>query len=186
MTDKKVVFGFAGLMASGKDTAADYLKNRHHASTYSFSTMLSDLLNRLYLESNRDYLIKMSECIRETFGEDIMAKTMARDVADDSHDLVVISNNRRLADIEYLSKMPNFVLVEIFADPRVRYERLVQRGQKTDDHTKTFEQFVEDHKRSTEMSILDVTAQATEHIDNNGTREELYAQLDALVEKYCD
>jgi len=183
---QKTVFVFCGLMASGKDTSADYLKNKYQASIYSFSTMLGDTLKRFYLDFNRDNLIKISEMIRQTFGEDIMAKTMAKDVENDTNNIIVVSNARRPADIEYLSKLPNFVLVEISADPETRYRRLVNRSQKTDDSTKTFEQFMTDHQRSTELSILEVAKQATEKIDNNGSAEELHKQLDTLVNKYAN
>ena len=125
MQQNKIVIAFCGLMASGKDTSALYLKEKHGASIYSFSTMLEDALRRFYLEFNRDNLIKMSEMIRGTFGEDIMAKTMGKDVERDQNNLVVVSNARRIADVEHLSKLPNYVLVEIFADPKIRYERIL-------------------------------------------------------------
>lgn len=180
----KTVFVFCGSMASGKDTSAEYLQKKYQGSIYSFSTMLGDALKRFYLDFNRDNLIKMSEMIRETFGEHIMARTMAKDVENDPHNLIVVSNARRMADIEYLSKLPNFVLVEISADIKTRYNRLTQRRQKTDDASTTFEKFEKDHQKSTELSILDVAKHATEKIDNNGNFEELYKQLDTLVEKY--
>ena len=172
-------------MASGKDTAAEYLKGKYDAGIYSFSTMLADVLKRFYLDFSRDNLIKISEAMRRTFGEDIMAKTMAKDVENDGHELVVVSNARRPADVEYLSRLPHYVLVEIYADPGVRYERLAARGQKTDDSTKTFGQFMADHERSTELSILEVAKQAAEKINNNGSIEDLHRRLDALVEKYA-
>jgi hypothetical protein len=61
---------------------------------------------------------------------------------------------------------------------------LITRGENADDNTKTYEQFLTDHQRSTELSILDVIPQAKERIDNNGTIEGLYGQLDELVKKY--
>lgn len=179
---KKIILAFTGLMASGKDTSANYLKEKYGASIYSFSTMLFDSLRRFYLEFTRDNLVKMSEIIRGAFGEDIMARTLAKDIEGDQNNLIVVSNVRRMADIEYLSKMSNFVLIEIFADPRLRYERLVARDEKTDDKTKTFEQFMTDHERSTEVSILETSKHATEHIDNNGTIEDLHKQLDSLAQ----
>lgn len=183
---QKTVLVFCGSMASGKDTSAEYLKDKYDAGIYSFSTMLADALKRFYLDFNRDNLIKMSETIRGAFGEDIMAKTMAKDVENDVRNIIVVSNARRPADIEYLSRLPNFVLVEIFADPKTRYERLVGRSEKTDDSTKTFEQFMADHQRSTELSILEVAKQATEKIDNNGDFANLHKQLDAIVQKYAN
>lgn len=181
---KKLILGFVGLPASGKGTSAEYFQKKYGASTYRFSTMLFDLLQRIYLETNRDNLIKMSEAIRSTFGEDTMAKVMAKDAQSDQNNIIIVDGIRRMADIEYLSQLPNFVLIEIFAEPRTRYERLIQRSEKPDDKTKTFEQFMEDHKRSTEMSIPEVASHATEHIDNNGSSEELYKQLDNLIKKH--
>lgn len=185
MTNNKVILGFTGLLASGKGTVAKYLEKKYQAGSFRYSTILRDLTNRVYLEESRDNLIKMSECIRHTFGEDTLAKAIAGDAAKTDNNLVVVEGIRRLADIEHLAKLPNFVLVEIFADPRTRYERLIKRGENADDNTKTFEQFLEDHKRSTELSILDVVKHTTEHIDNNGTMDNLYTQLDALVKKYA-
>lgn len=183
-TNEKLILGFVGLPASGKGTVAEYYQKKYNASTYRFSTMLFDLLKRVYLETNRDNLIKISEAIRSTFGEDTMAKVMAKDAETDENKLIVVEGIRRMADIEYLSKLPNFVLIEIFAEPQIRYERIIQRSEKPDDKTKTFEQFMEDHKRSTEITIPEVANHATEHIDNNGSTEELYKQLDNLVNKY--
>ena len=180
----KIILGFVGQLASGKGTAAKYFETKYQASTFRFSTMLRDLLTRLHLEHSRDNLIKISEAVRGTFGEDTMAKVMAKDAETSANNSIIIEGIRRMADIEYLFKLPNFVLVEIFADPHTRHERLIKRGENADDNTKTFEQFMEDHKRSTEMSIPEVAGHATEHIDNDGSVEQLYKQLDTLIEKY--
>ncbi|MBU0596871.1 AAA family ATPase [Patescibacteria group bacterium] len=184
-TNNKIILGFTGLMAGGKGTAAKYLEEKHGAATFRFSTMLRDALDRFYLEHSRDNMIKMSEIMRGTYGEDIMAKTMAHDVGEADKNLIMVDGIRRMADIEHLKQMPNFVLVEIFADPKTRHERLVQRGENTDDTSKTYEQFLEDHNRSTEQSILEVITHANEKVDNNGNYEDLYKQLDDLVNKYA-
>jgi dephospho-CoA kinase len=183
-TNNKIILGFVGLIASGKGTVAKHFEENHKAKTFRFSTMLRDLLDRIYLEQSRDNMIKMSEIIRSAFGEDTMARVMARDAEEAENKIIVVEGIRRIADIEYLSKLPNFVLIEIFAESKTRYERLVKRGENSDDKTKTYEEFLEDHKRSTEISIPEVAGHATEKIDNNGTLEELHTQLDKLVEKY--
>lgn len=182
--NKKVILGFTGLIASGKGTAAKYLEEKHGAATYRFSTMLRDILNRIYVEQTRDNLIRLSEFIRSAYGEDVMAKTIGKDAQKDERKIIVIEGVRRLADISYLSQLPNFVLVEIFADPKTRFERLIKRGENTDDTKKTYEEFLADHQRSTELSILDVIKEAQEKIDNNGSWDSLHQQLDNLVAKY--
>jgi len=182
----KIIFGFVGQMASGKDTAANYLEEKYNGKNFSFSDMLGDVLKRYHLELNRDNYIKASEAMREYFGDEIMSKTLAEDIKNDEHQIISISNVRRPNDVKYLKDLPGFVLVEISADPKVRYERLTKRGEKSDDNNKTFEQFLEDHKRSTELTIDEIASQATEHIDNNGSLEDLYRQLDELIHKYSN
>lgn len=179
--NKKIILGFTGLLSSGKGAAAKYVEDKYAASTYRFSTMLRDLTGRMYLEQSRDNLIKMSEAIRTTFGEDIMAKVIAQDVTRDKNQIIIVEGIRRMADIAYLSDLPNFILVEIFADPKIRYERLLKRGENSDDATKTYEQFLADHKRSTEITIPEVAEHATEHINNNGTCADLREQIDNII-----
>lgn len=180
-----MVFVFTGLPGSGKDSCLEYLRTKYQAKIYSFTTMLKDILDRLYLEFNRDNLIKLSENIRQTFGEYILAKTMARDVAKSPTNLIAIGNARRPADIQYLSTLPGFILIEVIADIKLRYERVNKRKEKTSDTQQTFDQFVADHQRSTELSILELAKQASEKIDNNGDLKRLREQLDALVKKYA-
>jgi len=181
--NKKTILVFTGLPGSGKDTVIDYLKEKHGAIIFSFTTMLHETLNRFHLEFNRDNLIKLSEMIRQTFGEDIMAKTMKLDVEKDSSNFIAIGNARRMADIKYLSQLSGFVLIEISADIEKRFERVSKRHEKTSDTNQTFDDFKATHQRSTELSIIELSKQATKQIDNNGTLEKLYEQLDKIVEK---
>ncbi len=185
MTDnKKVIFGFTGRMASGKGAAAEYLAARHGAATFRFSTILRDILNRLFIPAERPALVGLSEALRITFGQDILAKVMAEDVRHAGAPIIMVEGIRRLEDIAYLQRLPHFVLVAIEADLRVRYERLSARRENPDDATKTWEQFLADQERPTEITIPPVMAIATERIDNNGDRHELERQLDLLVKKY--
>ncbi len=181
---KKVIFGFVGQMGSGKGTAAKYLEEKHGAKTYKFSTILRDILGRLYLPTSRDTMVKTSEMVRATFGEETLARVIAEDVGTNDAPLIMIDGIRRVADCAYLFKLPEFVLVEVTADIDIRLKRIQQRGENPDDATLTMEQFKANHERSTEMSIAEIAAQATERIDNNGSSEELFAQLDVLVAKY--
>lgn len=181
---KTVIFGFVGLMVSGKGTAAAYLSQKHHAEVFKFSRILRDMVDRLYVPQTRDTLIRMSEAVRAVFGEDILAKVIAGDAAHAEGPIVVIDGVRRMADIAHLRALPHFVLVEVRADAPLRYARLKERGENADDRTKTYEEFLEDHERSTEKTIEEVIQHAVEHIDNNGNLSSFHAQLDALVQKY--
>ncbi len=179
----KKIIAFVGEIASGKGCAADYLIQKHNAGYFRFSNMLRDIANRLYLENSRDNLIRISELIRQNFGEDTMAKVIAKEVEEEESDLIIVDGVRRIADIEHLKKLEGFNLIEITADEKTRYNRVKDRGEKTDEQNLTFEQFQKDAQRSTEMSIREVAKDATHTITNDGSVEELHQKIDALLEK---
>ena len=179
----KKILGLAGEISSGKGTTAKYICEKHSGSTYRFSTMLRDLLGRVYLPESRENMQKMSTIMRENFFDDILSSVIAKDVEKDQHQIIAIDGVRRLADISYLKKIPGFRLVYIEADMEKRYERIVGRGENTDDTTKTFEEFKKDHEREAERQIKDLKNHAEYVIDNNGSLEELYRQIDEIIKK---
>lgn len=177
----RTILGFVGPMASGKGTACRYLQEKHGAATVRYSTMLRDVLSRLYLPHTRDNLIKLSETLRATYGDDLLATVIRKEVESTETTVVAIDGIRRPQDIQTLRDLPGFRLVHITADQKIRHARMVSRGENTDDTTKTLEQFIADEARSTEQTIATVAQQADVVIDNNGSLETLYAQLDQLV-----
>lgn len=183
---KKLILGFAGEMASGKGTCADYLKKTYGAETFRFSTALFDIAHRVHLKDDRDTLQKISTFLRKEFGEDTLAKVMFEDARNATGDLIIIDGVRRLEDIKYLRELPEFRLVYLSAPMKTRYERMIKRGEKADDATKTYEEFVEDHKRESELEITKLEAFAAEVIDNSVTIPELQTQLGAIIKKYTN
>lgn len=184
ITSTPRIFGFTGLMASGKGAAASYFQTRYGATTFRFSTILRDILKRLSITENRESLARLSEVVRQAFGDDILAQAMAHDAATTTAPLVIVEGIRRIADLTYLRKLPNFVLVAIEADAHVRYERLIKRGENAGEQSKTWEEFQKDQALSTELTIAEVLNLADEHINNNGTPQELETKLDDILKKY--
>ncbi len=181
--EKKIIIGFTGLMASGKDAAKKYLEEKYQAKSLKFSGIMRDVLKRINVEMSRYNLSAVSLCLRETFGEDLFAKVIANDAKESDNKMVVIDGVRRLADIAHLTKLEGFYLISIEASPELRHQRLVARGENVGESEKTFEQFLADHQTETEMTIPAVMAKADFVIDNNGDFESLYAQIDKILEK---
>jgi len=179
--ENKIILGFTGLMACGKGTAAKYLQEKYGADTFRFSTMLRDILDRLYLPQSRENFQIISPLLRETFGQDLMAKVIAKDVEGADSKLIAIDGMRRPADIEYLKKITGFRMVAIDVDAKVRYQRLKARAENPGDKEKTWEQFQAEHQAETEIYIPELMKQADVTIDNNGSLEEFYQQIDKLV-----
>lgn len=179
---KKIIIGLIGELGAGKGTAAAYLKEKYGASVYRFSTMLRDVLERLYLGNSRANMQNLSTILREEFGEDLMAKVIAEDVKNDSNKIIAVDGVRRFADIVYLKKIDGFVLAKIIAEPKTRYERLIKRKENAGESAKTFEEFLADHKKEADAEIPGVMKRADVTIDNNGSLEKFYKQIDSIIE----
>ena len=179
----KVILGFVGPIASGKGTVCQYLKEKQQASVYRFSTILRDILDRLYLEQSRDNMQNLSLDLRQRFGDDLLASVIAKDVGSDSASVIAVDGVRREPDIKYLKELPGFHLINITADQKVRYDRIVKRGENADDTQKTFAMFKEDEQKEAELQIKKVAKLAEFTINNNGTLDQLGQQVENILEK---
>ncbi|HNW71466.1 MAG TPA: AAA family ATPase [Candidatus Paceibacterota bacterium] len=179
----KIIIGLVGSLASGKETIKKYLVEKNNAKDCKFSSILRDVLNRLSVPISRENLQKVSTVLRENFGEDLLASAIATDASKLDADIVVIDGVRRFTDIEHLKDLPNFVLVKIDADPKLRYERMKLRNENVGDDKKTFEEFMKDHEAEADKQIPEVMKTAKYEIINNGSFEDLYKQLDELIAK---
>lgn len=181
--DKKIIIGFTGLMASGKDAAKKYIEKKYGAKSFRFSTIMRDVLTRIHVDISRQNIQAVSLCLRETFGEDLFARVMATDVNETDNNIVVADGVRRLADIAHLSKLPGFYLIAIETDSKIRYERMVKRNENVGDSLKTYEQFLTDGQQEAELKIPEVMSKADFTINNDGDFANLYQQIDKIIVK---
>ena len=118
MQTNKLILGITGEMAAGKTTITEYIKERHGGVSFRFSTMLRDVLKRMHLEINRENLQELSTILRKQFGDDLMSKIIAQDVAAASDNIIIVEGIRRPSDVAYLRDLPGFHLIAIDADLR--------------------------------------------------------------------
>jgi len=178
---KKLIIGLVGEIASGKDTAAAYLKKKYGAETISFSQPLRDILDRLFITQTRENLANLGIALRKTFSQDILSKVIAQEIATSKKKIAVLPNVRLKSDTVYLDSEPGFVLVSIETDMKTRFARLKKRGQNADDKTKTWSQFLKDSKLSTEIQINKLAKTCKYKLDNNSTKKDLEKQIDRLM-----
>lgn len=183
--NKKLIIGLAGEMASGKGTITDYIVKNYSGKNFRFSTILRDILNRLYLEETRENLQKLSTVLRDNFGQDVLSSAIAREAKNSEDKILVMDGVRRLSDIKFLKDFPGFKLVYIEADVEKRFQRISARGENIDDNTKTFEQFKKELEQESETQIRGLKDHADYIIDNNGLLRELYAQIDKIIQQLC-
>lgn len=180
---KKLIIGLVGEICSGKDTVADYLKKKYGAETISFSQPLRDILDRLSLPQTRINMADLGISLRGAFGQDLLSKVIAAEVKMGKKKIQVLPNVRLESDIIYLKKEPGFVLINVDADIKTRFERIKKRGQNTDDKSKTWAGFLKDAKLPTEIQIRQLAKKCKYKLDNNGSYKDLEKQADALIKK---
>ena len=179
--DAKIILGFVGDLASGKGTICKYLNEKYGVNSYRFSTMLRDILARIYVEKNRENLQDLSTFLRGRYGQDIMSKVIAKDVMNDKNNIVAVEGIRRPTDIAYLQELKGFHLIYITADPKLRWQRMVLRKENVDDANKTFEQFLKDEQAEADSLIKELGKKAKYTIINNGTIEQFYNEMEKVL-----
>lgn len=182
MAEKKII-GLVGPIASGKGTAKKYLQDKYAAVEFRFSSILRDALDILGIEQTRDNIIALSTWGRENFGADLLAKAMSKKISASNNNLIVIDGIRRLSDIDHIKDLSGFHMLAINAAPEIRYKRSIERNENPGDAEKSYETFLKDHKKETEITIPETMAAAEIEIQNNDGLEELHQALDDIMEK---
>jgi len=178
---KSTVIGISGPIAVGKTTVTNYLKEHYGGVSFRFSSMLRDMLDRIYLEQTRENMQVLSAFLRSTFGQDMMSNVMIKDIENATDPLIVVEGVRRPSDVTHLRNLPNFHLVGMNAEQQIRFERLAKRHENPDDFGKTFEEFQKDENREAEQEIQNIVAQSDFQIDNSGSLEDLTKQVEEVA-----
>jgi len=168
-------------MGAGKSTVAKYITSKYGGTSFRFSTILRDILDRLHLEHTRANLQDLSTNLRQAFGQDVLSVVMARDIQNSDADIIFIDGVRRMGDIEHIKKLEGFKLVYLEAPIELRLKRINGRGENVDDKDKTLAQLKEDLKNEAESVISQLRDHANHIIDNSGTLEQLHAQIDEIL-----
>jgi len=149
-------------------------------SYFSLSDLIRDELRKKGEEINRNNLIKMGNKLREKLGVDILARLVMENIKRKA----VIDSIRNPKEVEYFRKQKNFLLLAIDAPVKIRYKRAKKRGR--EESASNLQEFIK--KESEEMTNQEKGQQlhscmnmADITIINDGTLEDLYQKLEALI-----
>lgn len=182
MDAHKIAIGLVGEKGSGKGTISNYLNKKYQGHQFRFSRILDELLARLYLMNSRNNQINLVLALRDLFGSDILAQVLKKDIENDTNQLVIVDGIRYWDEYHVLKELPNFFLVYVTATPQMRYERILKRGEKAGETDQNFEQFMEEEKRPTEVTITEIGKVANFKLENSGSIEDLHSKMGAIME----
>lgn len=183
-----MIIGLTGFLASGKGVVSEILKEKGFV-VYSCSDEIREECKKENIEISRDNLQKTGNLLREKYGPNILAKRLSdRIKLNGLENNYVIESIRTEGEINELKKLPNFSLVFIDANEKIRYQRAKERL-KEKEHIDSFEDFILSEKK--EMNNTDPNSQnllrckeLSEYIlNNNGSIEDLKKQIEDLLSK---
>ncbi len=184
----KIVLGLIGEKGAGKGTVSDYLIEKYGAIHYGTSKILRRTLEDIHVGVTRDNLAKLALVLKEGYGPSIIIDSLITDMEKNGSDVIIADGIRMHGDVEPFVKKygKNFYLVYVYADLKLRYERTKLRKQNDGEGEATFEEFLEEEGKLTEVSIHEIGRKAEFKFNNNGTAEELKAQVDKMMAKIAN
>jgi len=151
------IIGVVGQIASGKGILVNYLTEKLSFTSFSLSTAVHREIEKKGIKKyTRQMLQDVGDDLRREYGDDVLAKRILRQIESDkirynrSSQLnqlnrVVIEGIRNLAEIEFLKKNSNFILIGVKVNRKLRFKRLLQRAKPWD--PKTYSDFVKVDRR---------------------------------------
>ena len=179
-----VIVGITGTLGAGKGTIVDYLISHHGFRHFSVRGYLTEIIKQKGLELNRDSRVLVANELRANHSPSYIAEQLLAQ-AEISGGNCIIESIRTVGEVNALKKKGGFYLFAVDADPKLRYERVVERGSETD--KVSYETFIANEQR--EMTSTDPNKQnlaacqalADFKFDNNHSFEELYKQVEAVL-----
>lgn len=180
-----IIIGITGTLGAGKGTVVDFLVNKGFVH-YSVRGFLSDELKKRGVAVNRDTLTHHANELRAENSPAFLIEQLYNKAFENGKNCV-IESIRTPGEIELLRKKPNFYLLAVDADPKKRYERILQRASETDNiDFATFLANEEREMQSTDINKQNLSAcikQADYVITNNSNIENLNKQTEEFFKK---
>jgi len=177
-----MIIGLSGTFGAGKDTVSQYLvkKGFQHIS---LSDIIREEATKRGMGHDRDSLRELGNILVRESGEEVLAK---KALSKKTKKNLVLSSIRRIKEIDYLKKQPDFLLLFVDAPIKIRYERLRARS-RIGESEMNFKDFKAKEKlemsgKSTQRLDL-CKKKADVLIDNSKTEKHLFKQIDRIITK---
>jgi dephospho-CoA kinase len=180
--NKKLMIGICGELLSGKSTAASFIIKKYGAKYLKFSGLIAQALEVLNLPQTRENLQDLGSGLKECLGPMVWVDALIAEGKESSENVLLFEGIRKEDEALELQKYQAKIIF-IKAAPEVRYKRSLARFEKPGEEHLTFEQFVEHQKHSADQDIPKVEKIADFIINNNGSQEQFFLEVENIMQK---
>jgi len=181
-----VCIGITGTIGAGKGTVVEYLEKAKNFKHYSVRGFLLEYIRKEGMAENRDSMFLLGNRLRKQYGPSYVVDRLYEQAVETGGNCIIESIRSPGEAISLRSK-GNFCLLAVDADPKIRYDRIIERKSETDNIS--YLTFVENEER--EMTSADQHHQNLREcirmadfvLTNDGSREELFAQVESILTK---
>jgi len=179
-----MIIGVTGTNGAGKGAVVDYLVQKGFKH-YSVRDFLTGEIKKGGMPVDRSSMREVANSLRLTHGPAYVIERLFEQAVAIGGD-AVIESVRVLGEVKFL-KAQGALLFAVDAERPIRYDRTVRRGSATDKID--FDTWVVQEERewhnteAHDMNILGVMKLADSTLNNNGTLEELHAQIDDVLKQ---
>ncbi len=185
-----MIIGLAGTIGSGKGTVVAYLRSKGFAH-YSSSRLLGELVEKEGNPKTRDFLSPMATRLQKEYAGGVIEKNYREKYLSEQPEHAIFEAIHRQSEADFLRSVGGKI-IGVDADLETRYARTTLRNEGEKDR-QSFEDFkkqarIEDDGEgdaSRDNDIRAVLQRADVIITNNGTLDELHAQIDAALAQFA-
>ncbi len=184
--NNKIIIGITGTLGAGKGTIVEYLKTKGFEH-YSVRAYLIEEINKRQLPVTIENLAKVGNDLRSKHGASYIMEELYKK-AQNLDTNVIIESIRTTGEVEGLKKLGTFYLIAVDAPLEIRYQRVLSRqGDNAD--IMSFEEFVKQENKQMnnldpeQLNLAGCIKIADFKLTNNGTKEELWHQVDKVLEQ---
>ncbi|MFA6790484.1 MAG: AAA family ATPase [Parcubacteria group bacterium] len=178
---KRIVIGLVGATGSGKDTVADYLKEKYKVQRMRFADPLKETLAIYFDKFSKEDQQWLALQFRNRFGDDILSRALRKRI-DNGEGIIMVNGIRFWEDFHFIKSYTNSYIIYIDVPQEIRWKRTTTRGEKTDD-AMTFEKFKETEQVETERHVPEIGAKADFVINNDKDLENLKKETDRVMQE---
>lgn len=133
MENEIMYIGVVGQIACGKGKLVEYLIDKMEFTSFSLSSILHEELKKKGVKNyTRKDLQDLGDKLRQQSGDAVLAKLAIKKMNESGKTRFIIEGIRNPGEIEFLKKLPHFILLGVKAKRELRYKRLLQRAKPWD------------------------------------------------------